>query len=97
MPVGIDGGRVQVRRGSRVSDRGHSGERRKVLRAGLAHNGASRHEVLEELFDVLVVDIQLFFEGVQFGIVEDLPPFAAQLGIRGLRDRPVSSILELSG
>ena len=69
----------------------------KILRAGLAHDGASFHEVLEILFDVLVVNIQLLFESVQFGIVEDLPPLAAQLGIRGLRHRPASSFFELVG
>ncbi|MGA7860797.1 MAG: hypothetical protein WCB19_02950 [Thermoplasmata archaeon] len=67
------------------------------MRAGLAHYGASCHEVLEVFFDVLVVDIQLFFEGVQFRIVEDLPPLAAQHGIRRLRDPPAFTLFELGG
>jgi hypothetical protein len=80
-----------------VGHRRDNGDGWKVLRAGLAHDCASFHEVLEVLLDVLVVNVQLFFEGVQLRIVEDLPPFAAQLSIGRLRHRPAFSFLELGG
>ena len=56
----------------------------------LANNGASGHEVLEELLDVLVVDVELLFEGVQFRIAVDLPPFAAQRSILRLSHGPAA-------
>ena len=68
--------------------------RGKELGARLADNGARGHEVLEELLDVLVVDVELLFERIQFRIVVDLPPFAAQRGILGLGDRPAAQAAE---
>ncbi len=68
-PCRCSGGSVSaVRWGCR-----HGG---KVAGAGLANLGAGRHEVLEVLRDVLVVDVQLIFERVELRLVEDLPPFA---------------------
>src|SRR5580704_682861 len=75
---------------------GRSGRKSgKILRAGLTHHRTSFHKVLEELFDVLVVDIELLFEIVQLGIIEDFPPLTAQCGIRRLGDSPTSVIRRL--
>ena len=41
----------------------------------LPHLRAGRHEILEVLRDVLVIDVQLIFERVELGFVEHLPPF----------------------
>src|SRR5208337_4013074 len=79
-----NGGGVQVSRSSRAVERGRSRQCRKVLSPRLAHYCASGHEVFEGYFDVLVVDVQLFFESIKLGIVEDLPPLAAEHGIRRL-------------
>jgi hypothetical protein len=51
------------------------------------------HEVLEELFDVLVVNIELFFERIQIGIIEDPPPFAPQHGFSRPGDVPTFRVL----
>src|SRR3984957_7176497 len=67
----------QVRGGTRVADRWRGAESGEVLRAGFPHQGARFHEVFERLLDVLIVDVELIFEGVEFRIVESFPPFAA--------------------
>jgi len=53
------------------------------LRACLGDESAGFHEIFEGLLDVLVVDIELILEGVQFGVVENFPPFAVQHGSCG--------------
>ena len=64
---------------------------------GLRNQRASGHEILEKLFNVLIVDIQLFFKAIQLGIVENLPPFAAQHRVLRLRYFPWTGILNLRG
>jgi hypothetical protein len=44
----------------------------------LSNQGARFHKVLERLLDVLVVDIELFLQGIQGRIIEHLPPFTAK-------------------
>ena len=44
---------------------------------------------------VLVVDIELGFEVVQLGVVEDRPPVPADFFVSRLRDGPVSIVLRL--
>jgi len=57
---------------------------------------AGFHEIFEGLLDVLVVDIELILEGVQFGVVENFPPFAVQHGVLRLRDFPLAGPEEFS-
>ena len=73
------------------------GHGRPVLGTRLANHGTRRHEILKEHFDVLVVDVKLLFKGIEFGIVEDLPPFAAQHGILGLATFQPSASWKLTG
>jgi hypothetical protein len=47
------------------------------LGTSFADERSRLHEVLEGLFDVLVIDIKLLFQGIQLCILKDLPPFAA--------------------
>jgi len=59
-----------------------------VLRPCFAHLRAGGHEVLEVLRDVLIVNVELLFKRVQFGLVEGFPPLALEDGILRLRGRP---------
>ena len=65
------------------------------MRARLAHQGSRLHKVLKGLADILVVDIELIFERIQFRLIVDLPPLAAKSRILGLRDGPSVRLLEL--
>ena len=55
---------------------GIGGHGREITGARFRDLRARRHEVLEILRDVLVIDIQLFFERVELRLIEHLPPFA---------------------
>ena len=88
---------AEVRRGEGPGERRCSSDGGKVLRAGFAHQGSGLHEVLEVLLDVLVVDVELFFQGVEFRVLEDLPPFSAQHRVRRLRYLPAIIFLKLRG
>ncbi len=83
-----------ARRGGAVIRRGGANGR-KILRAGLTDQGTGNQEVLVGLLDVLVIDIELLFQGVEFGILEDLPPFAAEHAFVGLRHLPPFGLLEM--
>jgi len=60
------------------------------LCASLGDERAGFHEIFEELLDVLVVDVELVFESVQFGVIVDFPPFAVEHGVLRLRDLPLA-------
>jgi len=47
--------------------------------------------------DILVIDIELIFERIQFRIAVDLPPIAAKSCILGLCDAPFSGFFNLRG
>src|ERR1700746_658971 len=63
--------------------------------ARFADDCTCRHVILEEQLDVLIIDIELPFEGVQLGIMETLPPFSSQHRIPWLRYLPSFRFLEL--
>src|SRR6266852_5271189 len=67
------------------------------IETGLRGRAHGLHEVLEELLDVLIIDVQQFFKSVQLGILEDLPPFAANHRVRRLRYLPAVRFLKLRG
>jgi len=73
---------------------GDSGEK---LRARFANQSTRFHEVLERDANILVVYIELLFQGVQFRIVVDLPPFAVKGRVLRLRYSPALGLLELRG
>ena len=57
--------------------------------------GAGRHVVLEIFFDVLVVDVELLFQRIQLGLVEDLPPVAADHRVLRAGHLPALGVLEV--
>jgi hypothetical protein len=67
------------------------------LRARFTHKGAGFHEVLKGLANILVIDIQLLFECIEFLIVVDFPPFAAERRVLRLCNGPSVSFFELRG
>jgi hypothetical protein len=67
------------------------------LRPRFPHQGARFHKVLECLADILVVDVELIFESIQFRFIVDLPPFTAKSRVLRLRNGPSVSLLELRG
>jgi hypothetical protein len=83
-------------RGGPIIGRG-GGNGREILGACLPDEGAGNQKVLVCLLDVLVIDIELFFERVQFGILENLPPFAAQHALVRLGHLPALGFLEMGG
>ena len=76
---------------------GSDGDGGPVLGARFGDDGTSGHVVLEVLLDVLVVDVELVFEGVQLGLVENLPPVAAEHRVLGAGDLPAGLVLEVDG
>ena len=73
---------------------GIDGDGGPVLRASFGDERARLHEVFERDFDVLVVDIELLFQRVQFRLIEDLPPVAANHGILRAGDFPAVRVIE---
>ncbi len=71
------------------------GDRRPVLRTRLGDQRAGFHEILKILFDVLVVDVEFFFQRVQIRVVENLPPLPAKRGILRAGNLPALGILEI--
>src|SRR5271157_5793648 len=71
------------------------GNGREILRARLPHHSARRHETGKSSGDVLVGNVDLFFEGVQLGIAKNLPPVAMESAVLGLRDFPAVHLLEI--
>ena len=67
-----------------------------VACAGFAHLRAGRHEVLEGLRDGLVVDVELVFERVELGLVEDSCHHLAFEG-RGVRRAARASTFPKAG
>jgi len=59
----------------------------------LGDQSAGSHEILVGLLDVFVVDVELVFEGIEFGVVVNLPPFAVEHGVAGLGGAPRARIL----
>ena len=104
LPMFVDAvGRNNCSRGSSAATPGlneRSHEALKVrwieLRRGFPHQSARFHVILEELLDVLVVDIELRLERIQFRVLEDLPPIPTQHGIGRPRDFPIG-VLEMGG
>src|SRR6202044_2553145 len=67
----------------------------KQLRVGLRNQRPRLQKVLKELLDVLVVDVELFLQSVEFWVAVELPPLAAQHGILRLRYLPAVRLLKL--
>ena len=68
---------------------------RVILRASLADDGAGRQIVLEIDLDGLVVDVELPFQVVEFRLLENFPPVAAQHLVLGRSDFPSLRVLEV--
>jgi hypothetical protein len=45
------------------------------------------------LLDVLIIDVELAFQVVQLGIIEDRPPVPANFGVGRLSHCPISVVL----
>lgn len=55
------------------------------------------HEIFKKLFDVLIVDVELILESVQFGILVDRPPLAVKHGVLRIGGLPFAGIFKLGG
>ena len=76
---------------------GVGSDRGPILRARFGDLGPRRHVILEILLQVLVVDVELFFESVQLRLVEDLPPIAADHGVLRVGHLPAFGVVEVDG
>ncbi len=81
---------VESAGGLRAAVRRISGDGWVVLRFCLADLRAGGHEVLKVLRDVLIVDVELIFQGVELGLVEGFPPLAFEGSVLRLRGLPCS-------
>ena len=66
-----------------------------MLRARLPHHGTRRHEAGKGSNDVLVGNVDLFFEGIQLGIAKNFPPIAMESSVLGLCNFPAVHFLKI--
>ena len=87
----------EIRRRARALIRRACRHRRPILGVSFTNQGTRRHQILKIFLNVLVVDIQLIFQRVEFRIVKDRPPLTAWDRLLGIRHLPPLGILEVDG
>ena len=90
MPSGLVGPKRLAKRAEACepATEGDAGDKGEEGGARDADGGAGFAELRFGLQHVLVGDVDLLFEGIERGVVEDLPPLAAEHSVAGLRFLP---------